>query len=150
MKRTVVYSALLTLVGLVAGNLSQAQMYMKAVTQKKGTFQPAVAGPSSVGNDFIKVSAIDFGGKPIKVTKATDATSPEFVEAAAEKEVFSTVMLKFANIDKTGKPVIYMTITLTDAVIKDLKQSNTTDVISFDYAKMTTEQVPPAPAPKKG
>jgi hypothetical protein len=144
MKRTVVYSALLALVGLVAGNLSYAQMYMKAVVPKQGTFQPAEAGPSSVGNEFIKVSAIDFGGKPIKVTKPTDGTSPEFVEAAAEKTTFTTVMLKFANKDKDGKVVVYMTITLTGAVIKDLKQSNSTDVISFDYTKMTTEQVPPA------
>jgi type VI protein secretion system component Hcp len=128
----------------VAGNFSYAQMYMRAVAPKQGTFQPAVSGPSSVGNEFIKVSAIDFGGKPIKVTKATDATSPEFVEAAAEKEVFSTVVLKFANTDKTGKIVIYMTMTLTGAVISDLKQSNSTDVISFDYTKMTTEQTPPA------
>jgi len=132
---------------LVAGNLSYAQMYMRAVAPKQGTFQPAVSGPSSVGNEFIKVSAIDFGGKPIKVTKATDATSPEFVEAAAEKEVFSSVILKFANTDKTGKIVIYMTMTLTGAVISDLKQSNSTDVISFDYTKMTTEQTPPASSP---
>ena len=141
MKRTAVYSTLLALVGLVAGNLSHAQMYMKAVAQKQGTVQPAVAGPASVGNEFIKVSAIDFGGKPIKVTKPTDNTSPRFVEAAAEKEAFSSVILKFGNIDKTGKVVIYMTMTLTDAAITDLKQSNSTDVISFTYTKMTTEQV---------
>ena len=147
LKRTALYSTLLALVGLVAGNLSHAQMYMKATTLKQGTLQPATTGPSSVGNEFIMVSAIDFGGKPIKVTKPTDGTSPRFVEAAAEKQAFSTVILKFANKDRAGKPVVYMIITLTDAMISDLKQTNSTDVISFTYAKMATEQVQPASSP---
>jgi Type VI secretion system effector, Hcp len=143
MKRTIVICALL----LAAGQYSYAQMYMKAVAPKQGTFQASVAAPSAVGNGFMVVTAIDIGGKPIKVTKPTDANSVQFVEAAAKKEAFSTVTLKFANKDKNGTPVVYMTITLTDATISELKQSNSTDVISFNYAKMTTEQTPTTPTP---
>ena len=147
MKRTAIFSTLFTLVGLAAGNLAHAQMYMKAVAPKQGTFQGAVAAPSTVGNGFITVTSIDIGNKPIKVTKPTDASSPEFVEAAAEKEEFTTVSLKFATKDKEGKVSVYMTITLTGAVISDLKQSNSTDVISFNYLKMTTEQAGATPTP---
>jgi type VI protein secretion system component Hcp len=147
MKRTAIFSTLFTLVGLAAGNLAHAQMYMRAEAPKQGTFKAAVAAPSSVGNGYITVTSIDIGNKPIKVTKPTDASSPEFVEAAAEKEEFTTVSLKFATKDKEGKVTVYMMITLTGAVISDLKQSNSTDVISFNYLKMTTEQTPVTPTP---
>jgi hypothetical protein len=143
MKRIVLFCTLL----LAASHFSYAQMYMKAVAPKEGAFQGSVAAPSTVGNGFITVSAIDFGGKPIKVTKPTDANSVQFVEAAAEKEVFSTVELKFANKDKNGAIYIYMTIKLTDASISDMKQSNSTDVISFTYLKETVEQTPPPTTP---
>ena len=132
---------------LAAGHLSNSQMYMKAVAPKQGTFQASVSAPSAVGNGFMTVTAIDFGSKPIKVTKPTDANSPQFVEAAAEKEVFSTVVLKFANKDKNGAISVYMTITLTEASISDMKQSNSSDVISFNYLKETVEQTPPPSTP---
>ncbi len=90
-----------TLLFLAAGDVSYAQMYMKAVSQKQGTVQPAVAAPSAVGNGFITVTAIDFG----------------------------------------------MTITLTDAAISDMKQSNSSDVISFTYTKETVVNTPPPTTP---
>jgi type VI protein secretion system component Hcp len=145
MKSIALFSTLFTLLGLAAGNLAHAQMYMKAVASKQGTFQGAAAAPSNVGNDFITVTSIDIGNRPIKVTKPTDASSPEFVEAAAEKEVFTTVALKFATKDQQGKVSVYMTITLTGATISDLKQTNSSDVISFNYLKMTTEQAGSSP-----
>jgi type VI protein secretion system component Hcp len=144
MKRIALFCTLL----LATARFSYAQqMYMKATTLKQGPFQASVAAPSSVGNGFMTVTAIDIGGKPIKVTKPTDANSPQFVEAAAEKLAFSTVVLKFANKDKNGAFSVYMTITLNGATISDLKQTNSTDVISFDYLKETVEQAPPPATP---
>lgn len=138
MKRLALFCILL----LAAGRFSYAQMYMKAVTAKQGTFQGSTTAPSTVGNGFITVTAIDFGGKPIKVTKPTDANSVQFVEAAAEKTAFTDVELKFGNKDKNGAISIYMTITLKDAMISDMKQSNSTDVISFNYTSETVTQTP--------
>jgi type VI protein secretion system component Hcp len=143
MKRAALFCVLV----LAVGQFSYAQMYMRVVAPKQGTFQASVAAPSAVGNGFMTVTAIDIGGKPIKVTRPTDANSAEFVEAAAEKTVFSTVALKFGNKDKNGAVSIYMTITLTGATISDLKQSNSTDVISFNYLKQTVEQTPAATTP---
>jgi type VI protein secretion system component Hcp len=132
---------------LAAGQFSYGQMYMKAVTPQQGSFNASNPAPSSVGNGFMTVTAIDISGKPIKVTKPTDANSGQFLAAAADKRVFSEVILKFANKDKEGKINIYMTMTLTSATIKDLKQTDSKDVISFDYLKVTTEQPTPAATP---
>ena len=59
--------------------------------------------------------------KPIVVTKEWDAASPQLFNALVDNETLKTVLFEFVKTDQAGKEVVYYTVTLTNAVVSNLR-----------------------------
>jgi type VI secretion system Hcp family effector len=74
--------------------------------------------------------------KPFSITKETDGASPQLLQAHYTNEVFDNVVIQ--TLDDNNK--VSRTITLTNAVISDLRKSGTIEAISFTYEKIESQQ----------
>jgi type VI secretion system secreted protein Hcp len=60
--------------------------------------------------------------KPLTITKAIGASSPQFLQALATNEVLKTVTLDFFKTNESGEEYIYYTIKLTNATVASIRQ----------------------------
>ena len=58
--------------------------------------------------------------KPIVITKAWDAASPQLYNALVDNETLKTVLFEFMKTDPAGKEIVYYTVTLTNANVSNL------------------------------
>ncbi len=73
---------------------------------------------------------------PIVITKEADGASPQLLQAHYTNEVFDNIVIQ--TLDDQNK--VSKTITLTNAVISDLRKSGTMETISFTYEKIESQQ----------
>ena len=59
--------------------------------------------------------------EPVTMTKEWDASSPQFFHAAITNEMLKTVLFEFARV-LGGKPEVYFTVKLTNAIVSSYKQ----------------------------
>ncbi len=62
--------------------------------------------------------------KPIKITKETDASSPQLARAAASGEVLREVVIEFVRSGPKGQEQVYQTITLTNALLTSIQRTH--------------------------
>ncbi|TMD21445.1 MAG: type VI secretion system tube protein Hcp [Chloroflexi bacterium] len=78
--------------------------------------------------------------KPVTITHLLGGSSPEFLFAAATGEDLTKVQIDFFRTDKAGKDVNYYRVTLTNALIIDVKQysagDNVREDVSFQFVKI--------------
>ena len=74
--------------------------------------------------------------KPIVITKEMDGASPQLLQAHYSNEVFNNIVIQ--TLDDQNK--VTKTITLTNAIISDLRKSGTIEAISFTYEKIEAQQ----------
>ena len=70
--------------------------------------------------------------KPIIITKEEDGASPQLLNAHSTNEVFDNIVIQ--TIDDQNK--VTKTITLTNAVISDLRKNGAIETLSFNYEKI--------------
>ena len=71
--------------------------------------------------------------KPLVVTHVMGGSSPEFLAAAADNEILSSVVINFFRTDRIGKEVNYYRVTLTNAFVSEVRQYNGgTDILEDD------------------
>lgn len=75
-------------------------------------------------------------GKPFVVTKEVDAASPLLLNAHVNNESLESIVLQ--NIDDNNK--VTKTITLTNALISEIKKNGTLESISFNFEKIEQKQ----------
>jgi len=73
---------------------------------------------------------------PIVITKETDAASPLLLNAHSTNETLESIIIQ--TVDDQNKTT--KTITLTNAVISDIKKNGALEDISFTYEKIETKQ----------
>jgi type VI secretion system secreted protein Hcp len=134
--------------------------YMKIDGVKQGPFKGEVKRSGST--QWIPIVAIEHGiesprdaatgqasgkrqHKPIKITKETDASSPQLARAAAGRETLREVVIEFVRTGPKGGEQLYQTITLTNALVTSVqrthgaragKESHEQEEISFTYQKI--------------
>lgn len=83
--------------------------------------------------------------KPIKITKETDASSPQLARAAAGREALREVVIEFVRRGPKGQEEVYQTVTLTNAVLSSIerrrggaagKDTHELEDVSFTYQKI--------------
>ena len=74
--------------------------------------------------------------KPFTITKEIDGSSPQLLQAHYSNEVFDNIVIQ--TLDDQNK--VSKRITLTNAVISDLRKSGTIESISFTYEKIESQQ----------
>jgi len=76
----------------------------------------------------------------VTITHLLGGSSPEFLFAAATGEDLTKVQIDFFRTDKAGKDVNYYRVTLTNALIIDVKQysagDNVREDVSFQFVKI--------------
>jgi type VI secretion system secreted protein Hcp len=80
--------------------------------------------------------------KPIVITKEWDAASPQLFNALVDNETLKIVLFEFVKTDPAGKEVVYYTITLTNAVVSNLRSYvDLTDTSGDRYDAHALEEV---------
>lgn len=83
--------------------------------------------------------------KPVQVTKMMNASSPQVLNACATNENLKTVIINFWRTDRTGVPVNFYRVTLTNANIADVTQHSSgmtvTEDVSFTFQKIQQEDL---------
>lgn len=78
--------------------------------------------------------------KPVTITHLLGGSSPQFLFSAATAEVLTKVEINFYRVSRNGTEENYYRVTLTDAVITDVKQytagDNVREDIDFIYRKI--------------
>jgi len=74
--------------------------------------------------------------KPIIITKEMDGASPQLLNAHSTNEVFDNIVIQ--TLDDQNK--VTKTITLTNAVISDLRKNGVIETYSFNYEKIESQQ----------
>jgi type VI secretion system secreted protein Hcp len=148
---------LLTLAWLPAA--AAVNTYMKIDGVKQGPFKGEVK--RSGGTQWISIVAIEHGiesprdaatgqasgkrqHKPIKITKETDASSPQLARAAAGRETLREVVIEFVRTGPKGGEQVYQTITLTNALLTSVqraqgrasKEPRPHEELTFTYQKI--------------
>jgi type VI secretion system Hcp family effector len=160
MKSIRCFSAVLSIALFCAGHPASAQdvkMYLKAVSVKQGAFKAPPGKIEALGEGYIPLTNVSFNEQTpadashykdkgvtqrqtLKVTKPVDASSPQFLAASMNHEAFTSVILKFVKPEKTGREVVFMTLTLTGASISDFSQNANSEIISFKYTEMKLDE----------
>ena len=82
----------------------------------------------------------DVSGKrthnPVTITKEADGASPLLFQAQSGNEVFDNIVIQ--TLDDQNK--VTKTITLTNAVISNLRKNGTIETFSFTYEKIESQQ----------
>jgi type VI secretion system secreted protein Hcp len=133
---------------------------MKITGQKSGVFKGD--SPQKGHEDEILVSSYQFEvisprdpasglptGKrqyqPLHVTKALNQSSPQVLNAVANNENLSKVVIDFWATSRSGKESIYYRVTLTNANISSVKQysagQTVNEDIAFTFQKITQESL---------
>jgi len=73
---------------------------------------------------------------PVVITKESDGSSPQLLQAHYSNEVFASIVIQ--NLDDQNK--VSKTITLTNAVISDLRKNGAIETYSFTYEKIESQQ----------
>ena len=124
----------LTLLGSPA--YGAEKYYLKMEGTKQGPFKGGVARN---GSRWIEIVAFSAGvitprdastgqasgkrqHKPISITKEVDEASPQIFRAATTNEVLKDVVIQSVRPGPEGKEQVYQTITLTNAVISEVKK----------------------------
>jgi type VI secretion system secreted protein Hcp len=76
---------------------------------------------------------------PIKITKETDASSPQLARAAAAGEVLREVVIEFVRPGPKGQEEVYQTITLTNALVTRIQRGGASHAGKSD--KMEREEI---------
>ena len=78
--------------------------------------------------------------KPVTITHLLGGSSPQFLFAAATGETLPTVRVDFFKVNTNGTETNYYRVTLTDAVVTDVKQysagDNVREDVQFLYHKI--------------
>jgi type VI secretion system secreted protein Hcp len=82
--------------------------------------------------------------KPVTVTHQMGGSSPQFLNSEATNETLA-VLIDFSRIDTSGKETIFYKVTLTDALVTDVRQFTSGDVvdeqISFTFRKIQQDDL---------
>jgi type VI secretion system Hcp family effector len=160
MKSIRYFSAILSIALFCAGLTASAQevkMFLKVTGAKQGAFKASPEKNDLTGDGYIRLTNVSFNEQTpadasnykkngviqhqtLKVTKPLDASSPQFLQASMNHEAFTSVILKFLKPEKSGKEVIFMTLTLANASISDFSQNGNSETISFKYTEMKLEE----------
>jgi type VI secretion system Hcp family effector len=153
MKRSA-FSLLLVLFALSFSHPTAFQSYVSFKGSKQGQFKGETAGKGGREKDgWFLVSGFDMGavapvdaksGKPtaarqhnpIHITKETDAASPLLLNAHFTNETLESVVIQ--TLDDQNKTT--RRITLTNALISDIKKNGALEDISFTYEKIEMQQ----------
>jgi type VI secretion system secreted protein Hcp len=60
--------------------------------------------------------------KPLQITKAIGASSPQFFQALTTNEPLQSVVLEFTKTDKNGEEYVFFTIKLVNATVNSIRQ----------------------------
>jgi len=60
--------------------------------------------------------------KPVQITKAVGASSPQFFQALTTNEQLQNVVLEFTKADKNGEEYVFFTIKLVNATVSSIRQ----------------------------
>lgn len=113
------------------------QAYMTVTGKKQGQFKGESVPASR--KDWIPVLAFTMevrsptdpltgqpSGKrqyqPVTALKTWGAASPQALTACATNESLSTVKVEFVKADAAGKEVVFQTLTLTNAIVSDVRR----------------------------
>jgi type VI secretion system secreted protein Hcp len=124
----------LTLLGSTA--YGAEKYYVKIEGSKQGQFKGEV---ERNGSRWIEITAFSAGvqsprdassgqvsgkrqHKPISITKEVDEASPQIFRAATTNEVLKDVVIQSVRPGPKGQEQVYQTITLTNAVISEVKR----------------------------
>ena len=61
--------------------------------------------------------------KPVTITMALGAASPQFQRAQADHEALGQVVIEFVRMGPQGKEQVYQTVTLTNALVTHIQRS---------------------------
>jgi Type VI secretion system effector, Hcp len=125
-------------------------MFIRLETSTKGVYQPTSA--AARGNSFMPCSNVAFLSapvssgsaksngmqqhEPLKVTIASAVAAPELLKAQCSNEVLKNVQVDFCRYDKLGKELVYMSLKLTNATIKNMALQSDREEVTFNYQKM--------------
>jgi type VI secretion system Hcp family effector len=88
---------------------------------------------------------------PIVIIRYTDSASPLLVRAAAQGETLTTVLFEFVRMTGTGRPQVYQTVRLTNAMVSSVRTVNGADrpmeEVSFTFQKIEYENRDSSVAP---
>ncbi len=143
-----------TLIAIIALSIASATAnaaitgYLLVKGQKQGQFVGAKESKS------FRIPVISFDETVHGIGSGKKATSnafkvtigsadlPEFSNAANSGEILTNVQLELVKPDKTGKVVLYCTITLTNATVSSVQVksngSKITQEITFNYQRIVT------------
>jgi type VI secretion system secreted protein Hcp len=146
-------SLLLALFALSFSHPTGFQSYVSFKGSKQGQFKGKTDGKGGREKDgWFLVSSFDMGsvvpvdpksGKPtgarqhnpVHITKETDAASPLLLNAHFTNETLESIIIQ--TIDDQNKTT--KRVTLTNAVISDIKKNGALEDISFTYEKIETQ-----------
>jgi len=60
--------------------------------------------------------------KPLQITKAVGASSPQFFQALTTNEILQNVTLEFTKMNQNGEEYVFFTIKLTNATVTSIRQ----------------------------
>jgi type VI secretion system Hcp family effector len=148
------FSLLLALFSLSFSHPTAFHSYVSFKGTKQGQFKGESAGKGGREKDgwfllssFEMSSEVPVDAKsgkptaarqhnPIHITKETDAASPLLLNAHFTNETFESVIIQ--TVDDQNKTT--RRITLTNALISDIKKNGALEDISFTYEKIETQQ----------
>jgi len=83
--------------------------------------------------------------KPVVVTHVVGGSSPQFLTAASTNEILTSVVINFFRTDREDRSVNYYRVTLTDAIVSEVRQyTSGADVLeddSFTFRKVQHEDL---------
>ena len=103
----------------------QGQFKGEAAREKAGERIDAVGFSYEVTSPRDAASGMASGKrqhKPLQITKAVGASSPQFFQALTTNEVLQSVVLEFTKTDKNGEEYVFFTIRLVNATVSSIRQ----------------------------
>jgi type VI secretion system secreted protein Hcp len=86
--------------------------------------------------------------RPLVVTKEWGAASPQLFQALVDNETLTSVVFEFVRVDQKGEEQVYQIITLTNAVITNIKlytdseSSSQLEDVAFAFQQIDIKNVP--------
>jgi len=103
----------------------QGQFKAEAIGDRKDKWMPVTAFTMGVVTPFDAATGHASGRhqpRPLTITKAWGAASPQGLAANANNEVLNEVAIEFTKTGTDGKDAVYQTVTLTDAALMQIER----------------------------
>ena len=152
--KAITFSILMALVALSFSHPTAFHSYVSFKGSKQGQLKGKTSGKGGrEDKGWFEVTSFELGGavpvdagkgdapgkrthNPIVITKEADGASPQLLQAHYTNEVFDNIVIQ--TLDDQNK--VSKTITLTNAVISDLRKNGTIETFSFTYEKVESQQ----------